>query len=217
MGASNPAKWKWRVNNTAITTASVAAIATVEAKKPTTCQQQTVNDQINISRASYQKLEGGEEGEKTIYNSNRTATAEATTTTSWATTTSLPSPPSPWSPSLPPQRWSQRRSQRWQQLEEQFLKQGPWWKQRHYYCYCYCYYYCYYYYIITIILNYCYYYYHCCSWRFVCKLQRGDGPGSHVQLIALPRYLTAGLNYQVTLAGRNFAGWQLDTNLYIYI
>ena len=31
------------------------------------------------------------------------------------------------------------------------------------------------------------------------------------------RYLTAGLNYQVTLAGRNFAGWQLDTNLYIYI
>ena len=51
----------------------------------------------------------------------------------------------------------------------------------------------------------------------MCKLQRGDGPGSHVQLIALPRYLTAGLNYQVTLAGRNFAGWQLDTILYIYI
>lgn len=50
MDASNPAKWKWRVNNTAITTASVAAIATVEAKKQTTCQQQTVNDQINISK-----------------------------------------------------------------------------------------------------------------------------------------------------------------------
>ena len=49
-------------------------------------------------------------------------------------------------------------------------------------------------------------------------MARGHTFGSHVQLIALPaRYLTAGLNYQVTLAGRNFAGWQLDTNLYIYI